>query len=209
MDILKTPHQKLLEEAGAVPASPGMVHTPKQMLMNESGIMPRFADGGVVQNQMTPEEMIAELIAANQTPQRFANGGQPEQMSPELRDALERIYDQQTFSGQLPPEPTFQAQPVTATSRTRDAVAKVIGEKPADRLFGTGSEGQKHEYLPLQILNPALFATEVIDLAPQTAKLAKEGDMLGAGINVGIAGLSALPFVKPIKSAIKKIKSKK
>jgi hypothetical protein len=61
----------------------------------------------------------------------------------------------------------------------------------------------------LQILNPALFATEVIDLAPQTAKLAKEGDMLGAGINVGIAGLSALPFVKPIKSAIKKIKSKK
>lgn len=48
MDILKTPHQKLLEEAGATPASPGMVHTPKQMLMQESGIMPRFADGGNV-----------------------------------------------------------------------------------------------------------------------------------------------------------------
>jgi hypothetical protein len=50
MDILKTPQQKLLEEAGAVPASPGMVHTPQQMLMNESGIMPRFADGGNVPN---------------------------------------------------------------------------------------------------------------------------------------------------------------
>jgi hypothetical protein len=48
MDILKTPHQKLLEEAGAIPASPGMAHTPKQMLMQESGVMPRFAGGGDV-----------------------------------------------------------------------------------------------------------------------------------------------------------------
>ena len=48
MDILKTPHQKLLEEAGAAPASPGMVNTPQQMLMQESGIMPHFAEGGDV-----------------------------------------------------------------------------------------------------------------------------------------------------------------
>jgi hypothetical protein len=75
MDILKTPHQKLLEEAGAVPASPGMVHTPKQMLMNESGIMPRFADGGAV--QMSPEDMLAELIYRGQIPEHFASGGQP------------------------------------------------------------------------------------------------------------------------------------
>lgn len=40
----------LLEEAGAIPASPGMVHTPRQMLMQESGTMPRFADGGSVPN---------------------------------------------------------------------------------------------------------------------------------------------------------------
>jgi hypothetical protein len=75
MDILKTPHQKLLEEAGAIPASPGMVNTPEQMLMQQSGIMPQFADGGMVSNEMTPEEMIAELIAANQTPQMFKDGG--------------------------------------------------------------------------------------------------------------------------------------
>jgi hypothetical protein len=86
MDILKTPQQKLLEEAGAIPASPGMVHTPKQMLMNESGIMPRFADGGQV--QMSPEVMLAELIQSGQIPQYFAAGGQVENMSPELFNAI-------------------------------------------------------------------------------------------------------------------------
>lgn len=69
MNLVKTPHQILLEEAGALPATPGMTNTGRQMLMQQSGIMPNFADGGSVQ------DMIAEMIANNQTPQRFAEGG--------------------------------------------------------------------------------------------------------------------------------------
>ena len=73
MNLLKTPHQLLLEEAGATPASPGLLHTPKQMLMQEAGMTPKFAAGGQVLK--TPEDMIAEIIAANRVPERFAQGG--------------------------------------------------------------------------------------------------------------------------------------
>jgi hypothetical protein len=69
MDILKTPHQKLLEEAGAIPPTPGMAHTPQQMLMQESGIMPHYAQGGSVQ------DMLAELVQQGHLPQHFAAGG--------------------------------------------------------------------------------------------------------------------------------------
>lgn len=48
MNLLKTPHQLLLEEAGAIPASPGMLHTPKQLLMQEAGVAPKFAAGGKI-----------------------------------------------------------------------------------------------------------------------------------------------------------------
>jgi len=74
MNLLKTPHQLLLEEAGATPASPGLLHTPKQMLMQEAGVTPKFAEGGQV--QMSIQDMIAEIIAANQEPQKFKGGGQ-------------------------------------------------------------------------------------------------------------------------------------
>ena len=205
MNFIKTPHQKLLEEAGAVPATPGMIKTPQQALMDQSGVFPQFAQGG----HISTNDMAAELFNAGQMPQYFSKGGQPEQMSPEFQDALDRMYHRQIFSGELPPEPTFQAQPVTATSRARDAFAKVIGDLPADRLFGTGSEGQKIEYLPLQFLNPVLATTETINAVPEVARQAHEGDTLGATLTAGMAGLGALPFIKPIKSAVKKIKFKK
>lgn len=206
MNLLKTPHQLLLEEAGAIPASPGLLHTPKQMLMHEAGVTPKFAAGGQVLK--TPEDMIAEIIAANQVPERFAEGGRAEAMSPELARALSLIYEQQMNSGELPPEPTFQAQPKTLTSRTRDQFAKFLGEKPADRLFGTGEEGQRSEYLPLQILNPVSATTEAIDAVPEMIRQFRQGDTLGAGLTAGVTGLSALPFVKPAKNIIKKIKNK-
>jgi hypothetical protein len=71
MNLLKTPHQLLLEEAGATPASPGLLHTPKQMLMQEAGMTHKFAAGG----QVSVNDMIAEIIAANQEPQKFREGG--------------------------------------------------------------------------------------------------------------------------------------
>jgi hypothetical protein len=71
MNLLKTPHQLLLEEAGATPSSTGLLHTPKQMLMQEAGMTPKFAAGGSI----SVTDMLAQIIAANQEPQKFKDGG--------------------------------------------------------------------------------------------------------------------------------------
>jgi hypothetical protein len=72
MNLLKTPHQLLLEEAGATPSSPGLLHTPKQMLLQEAGVTPKFSAGGSI----SVNDMLAQIIAANQEPQKFKDGGQ-------------------------------------------------------------------------------------------------------------------------------------
>jgi hypothetical protein len=74
MNILKTPQQKLLEEAGAVQASPGMLKTPQQLLLEESGVTPKFSGGGST-DQISVQDMLAMLIASGYQPQRFENGG--------------------------------------------------------------------------------------------------------------------------------------
>lgn len=208
MNILKTPHEKLMEDAGMAPASPGMLNTPKQMLLQESGIVPKMAEGG--QPQMSPEDMMAMMLAYGQTPQKFAGGGQPKQeaTSPELAALLDRLYSQQIYSGELPPEPTFQAQPSNAFSWTRDMVAKAIGEKPADRLFGTGSEGQKTEYLPLQFLNPLGQGAAMVDAVPETMRQLHEGNYGQAGLTAGLTALGTAPFVAPAKALVKPILKK-
>jgi len=76
MNFLKTPQQKLMEDAGMVPASPGMLKTPQQAIMEESGIQPKFfSNGGSTSTSV--QDMLAALIAAGYQPQRFNNGGQP------------------------------------------------------------------------------------------------------------------------------------
>ena len=77
MNFLKTPQQKLMEEAGMTPASPGMLKTPQQAMLEESGIQPKFFSNGGATG-MSVQDMLAALIAAGQEPQRFSNGGQPE-----------------------------------------------------------------------------------------------------------------------------------
>jgi len=73
MDILKTPHQLLLEEAGAkVPTSNGLLKTPQQMLLEETGLPQKMAEGG--QPRMSVEDMLAAIMAQGQTPQKFAAG---------------------------------------------------------------------------------------------------------------------------------------
>jgi hypothetical protein len=74
MNPLKTPKEKLLEEAGAMPASPGLIKTPKQMLVEESGITPKFAKGKKVK-KLSVKDMEAELAAAGRTPPRLKKGG--------------------------------------------------------------------------------------------------------------------------------------
>jgi len=208
MNFLKTPQQMLMEDAGMAPASPGMLHTPKQMLLHETGIVPKMAEGGQPQQQMSPEDMMALMLAYGQTPQKLAGGGKPEAMSPEFAALLDRLYSQQIYSGELPPEPTFQAQPKTAAGFTRDMAAKLLGETPADRLFGTGSEGQKTEYLPLQFLNPFAQGAAMIDAVPETARQVREGDYGQAGLTAGLTTLGTLPFVAPAKKMVKSISKK-
>jgi hypothetical protein len=74
MNFLKTPQQKLMEEAGMTPASPGMLKTPQQAMLEESGIQPKFFSNGGATG-MGVQDMLAALIAAGQQPQKFENGG--------------------------------------------------------------------------------------------------------------------------------------
>lgn len=74
MNILKTPQEKLMEDAGMAPSSPGMLNTPKQMLMQESGIVPHLAKGGQPES-MSVQDMLAYLVNAGVLPQHYAPGG--------------------------------------------------------------------------------------------------------------------------------------
>jgi hypothetical protein len=73
MNILKTPKEKLMEEAGMAPSSPGMLNTPKQMLVKESGVVPHMAKGG--QPSMSVQDMLAYLVNQGVLPQHYAPGG--------------------------------------------------------------------------------------------------------------------------------------
>lgn len=85
MNIIKTPQQKLLEEAGAIPPSPGMLKTPQQLLLEESGVRPTvFAKGGSTNNTMSPQDMLAMLIALGYHPQKLKGGGEPKSLPKRL-----------------------------------------------------------------------------------------------------------------------------
>jgi len=109
MNLLKTPHEKLMEDAGLAPQSPGMLNTPRQLLMQEVGGMPHFAAGGQMFGQnkswafgqnaapayvqgvpppqhhadggsttMSPQDMLASLVASGHLPAHYAPGGSVE-----------------------------------------------------------------------------------------------------------------------------------
>lgn len=72
MNILKTPHQKLLEDAGMAPVtSPGMLKTPMQLMVEESGVMPHYSNGGSI----TPDEMRALMMVLNYNTPHLSAGG--------------------------------------------------------------------------------------------------------------------------------------
>jgi hypothetical protein len=83
MDLLKTPQQMLLEEAGAHIDGKGLLNTPQQMLMNESGVLPKFAKGKKV---MSPEDMKAELFVRDTAPK------QPTSVHPALAKAWNNLF---------------------------------------------------------------------------------------------------------------------
>ena len=85
MDLLKTPHEMLLEESGATPGSDGLLNTPKQLLFQESGILPHLAAGRKVN---TPKDMRAEIFV-NELRQKFASGGT---VHPALAATFNKIF---------------------------------------------------------------------------------------------------------------------
>lgn len=97
MNILKTPHEKLMEEAGVNPPSPGMLNTPKQLLMQEAGITPAFSAGGSAQ-QPSPQDMLAELIVNNMTPEHFKEGGKSSGLAKQISAALKQKPFQSLFN---------------------------------------------------------------------------------------------------------------
>ena len=171
MNFLKTPQQKLMEEAGMTPASPGMLKTPQQAMLEESGIQPKFFAGGGSTDQIGVQDMLAMLIAAGQEPQRFNKGGQPE---PELGVAK-----------------AYENKPSEAV---RDWFAKRIGIESADRLFG-GPRASSEDRLLLQSINPINYATAIADEAKAFYENSREKDYFGAMGHFGLGALSALPFL--------------
>lgn len=77
MNLLKTPKEKLMEEAGVVPATPGMLKTPQQKMLEEAGGLPKFAKGKKVKKKLSVKDMEAELVAKGKTPPRLKKGGKP------------------------------------------------------------------------------------------------------------------------------------
>ena len=67
MDLLKTPHQLLMEEAGAHLDGQGLLLTPKQKLFQEMGNVPKFAQGKQVK-PLSPEDMRAEISVRKTLP---------------------------------------------------------------------------------------------------------------------------------------------
>lgn len=71
MDLLKTPKQLLMEDAGAHATGEGLLMTPQQKLMQESGMIPRFAAGKQV---LSPQDMKAEIMVSKTASPKPANG---------------------------------------------------------------------------------------------------------------------------------------
>lgn len=219
MNILKTPREKLLEESGMIPPSPGMLKTPQQLLLEESGAVPNvYADGGQVQPQISPEDMLAMMVAMGYTPSKFSDGGGV--MGTNYRP----VYN---------PEATMEPQDRSSyTLRTRDKLAEILArlsnneafaEKTADQLFGTGgSEGLESwsgadipanlAKMGIQMFNPVSVATSIMDAPKRAVEATRQEGPVAGGLEVSMAGLGALPYVGPalrnVKKAAKKITKK-
>ena len=116
MNPIKSPHQLLLEEAGAVPATPGLVNTPQQMLLQQANVMPHFAPGGQVQQNLSPEDMQAAMIVNGQTPQKFAGGS-----------LVKNIGTQAAFSLPFMAEDAKDIAQDIKNKKYKEAAAKTVG----------------------------------------------------------------------------------
>ena len=182
----------LFEEAGMAPATPGMVNTPKQMLMQESGIPPQMMANGGQAQQMSPQDMLAALVASGHLPAHYANGG----------GVMGTNY-----KPEYNPEATMQATPffssaAPVTYAAKSRFADMFGQAAADRIFG-GPQGETAIDQALQFVNPVTGALGVADMPFSLYNDLKKGDYLGAGISTLGGALSAIPAYKPAKALAK------
>jgi hypothetical protein len=198
MDLLKTPHQMLMEDAGIAPETPGMVNTPRQMMMQESGIQPHMAIGGQNhmanggQPQMSPQDMLAALVASGHLPAHYATGGGV------LGTDYKPEYNPEA---KMQATPFFSsASPVTDAAKSR--FAQMFGQTAADRIFG-GPQGPDAVYQAMQMANPVTGALGVADMPFSLYNDLKQNDYLGAGITTAGGALSAIPAYKPAKALVK------
>ena len=227
MNPIKSPHQLLLEEAGAsLDPSPGLVNTPQQMLMQQANVLPRFAFGGHVQN-LSPADMQASLIVNGNTPQNFKTGGESIASLYGKSAADKAAYDKELADEARAKEAAYQNQPPvwqaipnqdTYSIKARNAFAKKLAdltgnerwsEQTTNDIFGGGADEPltmsnvipKAVKTATQFANPITTATSIMDAPKEVTDQANEGNYLGAGITAGFAGLGALPYFKPaIKS---------
>ena len=174
-----------------VPATPGMVHTPRQMLMQEAGVLPHLANGGQPQ-QMSPQDMLAALVASGHLPAHYATGG----------GVMGTDY-----KPEYNPEAKMQATPFLSsaapvTDAAKSRFAEIFGQAAADRIFG-GPQGQDAIYQAAQLANPVTGALGVADMPFNLYTDLKKDDYLGAGITTAGGALSAIPAYKPAKALVK------
>jgi hypothetical protein len=232
MNPFKSPHQLLLEEAGAsLDPSPGLINTPQQMLMQQANVLPHFALGGQVQN-LSPADMQATMIVNGHTPQNFATGGQSIAGMYNQSVANKAAYDKEQADKARATEEAYQNQPPvfqaipdqdTYSIKARNAFAKKLAdltgserwsEDTTNKIFGGGASEPltmsnivpKAVHTAVQFMNPISTVTGVMDAPKEIATQAKEGDYLGAGLTAGFTGLTALPYFKPAKKLINKFK---
>jgi len=85
MNLVKSPYQILLEQAGlSLDSIPGLANTPQQM-------MPQYAPGGSVQQNLSPADMQAAMIVNGQTPQHFEKGGHASSLIEKLKALFKHV----------------------------------------------------------------------------------------------------------------------
>jgi hypothetical protein len=158
--------------------------------MEESGVLPHLAIGG--QPQMSPQDMLAALVASGHLPAHYATGGgvmgtnyKPE-YNPEAKMQATPFFS--------------SAAPVTDAAKSR--FADIFGQTAADRIFG-GPQGPDPMYQAMQMANPVTGALGVADIPFSLYNDLKQNDYLGAGITAAGGALSAIPAFKPAKALVK------
>jgi hypothetical protein len=171
------------------------------------------AEGG----QITPRDMLAQMIVNQVTPQKFKKGGVTAEEFRKLQsdsnrrqqdyineytnvpNMLERMDTEDAMAA-----PGFSAQPFSVMQAIRNKLAPTIGDKNVDKIFG-GPQANLPS-IAIQALNPMTYGVGYADSMTEAAKSAKQGDPLMATANYGMGALNLVPFAGKGLSAAQKLK---